>query len=88
MWYGDIKTLNIWKDKPIEKKREKYIEKDISELDLSKRAYNCLKRAKCDTINSVIKFIYKDELKKIRGLGATTKSEIEDKVNLYLERIK
>ncbi len=56
----------------------------IDELDLSPRAYNCLKRAGLFTIGAVINDIDKEEdLLKYRNLGTNSASEIMRKIFLY-----
>lgn len=54
----------------------------IMELDLSVRAYNCLHRAGCKTIEDIITLCKKDEyaLEKVRNLGKHTKQEIVERL--------
>jgi DNA-directed RNA polymerase subunit alpha len=51
----------------------------IEELDLSVRAYNCLKRA---GINSVAELVLKnqDDMMKVRNLGRKSLEEVEQKL--------
>jgi DNA-directed RNA polymerase subunit alpha len=59
--------------------REKVLEMTIEELDLSVRAYNCLKRA---GINSVAELVQKnqDDMMKVRNLGKKSLEEVEQKL--------
>ncbi len=60
------------------------MDKDLSELELSVRAYNCLKRAKYDTINSMVADINgRRDLLKIRNMGRKSANEIMMKLFLY-----
>ncbi len=52
----------------------------IEELDLSVRAYNCLKKANINTVEDLIKYT-PQELVKIRNLGKKTLKEIESKLD-------
>lgn len=55
----------------------------ITELNLSIRAYNCLKRAGIKTIGETLE-LTTDELKKLRNLGRNSLCEIQDKCEKYL----
>ena len=61
-------------------KKDKVLEMTIEELDLSVRAYNCLKRA---GINSVAELVLKnqDDMMKVRNLGRKSLEEVEQKLN-------
>lgn len=48
----------------------------LDDLQLSQRAYNCLRRAGIHTVGSIIEAIQKEELFKVRCLGAKTYKEI------------
>lgn len=54
----------------------------IIELDLSFRAYNCLARAGCRTVEDIVELVRKDPcgLDRIRNLGKHTKAEIEERL--------
>ena len=52
---------------------------DIWELDLSVRAYNCLKRAGIDTVEQ-LKEKSEDELMRVRNLGRRNVEEIREKI--------
>ena len=56
-------------------------EMTIDELDLSVRAYNCLKRA---GINTVAELVIKDQedMMKVRNLGKKSLEEVEQKLGL------
>jgi DNA-directed RNA polymerase subunit alpha len=65
---------------PEESVKDKVLEMTIEELDLSVRAYNCLKRA---GINSVAELVLKnqDDMMKVRNLGRKSLEEVEQKLN-------
>ena len=54
------------------------IDTPIEDLDLSVRAYNCLKRAKLNTIKDIV--TYEDSLLKVRNLGRAALEEVVDKI--------
>ena len=62
-----------------EERRDKVLDMTIEELDLSVRAYNCLKRA---GINSVAELLQKnqDEMMKVRNLGKKSLEEVQQKL--------
>ena len=64
---------------PEDDKKEKVLEMTIEELDLSVRAYNCLKRA---GINSVAELVQKnqEDMMKVRNLGRKSLEEVEQKL--------
>ena len=64
---------------PEDDKKEKVLEMTIEELDLSVRAYNCLKRA---GINSVSELVLKnqEDMMKVRNLGRKSLEEVEQKL--------
>ena len=84
----DIKNLNIWKQEPNKQPSHEYLNTEISELNLSVRSYNCLKRAGCNTIGDIIRLVEGDEngLRRIRNLGTRSEAEILENVNLYKEQ--
>ncbi|HSV32170.1 MAG TPA: DNA-directed RNA polymerase subunit alpha [Atribacteraceae bacterium] len=55
----------------------------IKELELSVRAFNCLKRAKINTLRELLEIINgrSEDLKKIKNLGQKTYEEIVEKVS-------
>ncbi len=58
----------------------KLLKKTIEELDLSVRAYNCLKKANINTVGDLLKYKPQDLLK-VRNLGRKTLKEIMDKLS-------
>ena len=71
--------------------REGFENNTIEELDLSVRAFNCLKRANIDTIADLLSKTVED-LEKVRNLGKKSIDEIEEKLSnhhrgpLYLKK--
>ncbi len=70
--------------------KEHHLREDIAALDLSARAYNCLKRMGYDTVGKLAESIYtkpdmssKRQLLKIRNLGEKTADEIMLKLFCY-----
>ena len=64
---------------PEDNHKEKILEMTIEELDLSVRAYNCLKRA---GINSVAELVQRnqEDMMKVRNLGRKSLEEVEQKL--------
>ncbi len=64
---------------PEDDKHEKVLEMTIEELELSVRAYNCLKRA---GINSVAELVQRnqEDMMKVRNLGRKSLEEVEQKL--------
>ena len=64
---------------PEDDKKEKVLEMTIEELELSVRAYNCLKRA---GINSVAELVQRnqEDMMKVRNLGRKYLEEVEQKL--------
>ena len=64
---------------PEDDKKEKVLEMTIEELELSVRAYNCLKRA---GINSVAELVQRnqEDMMKVRNLGRKSLEEVEHKL--------
>ena len=60
-------------------KKEKVLEMTIEELDLSVRAYNCLKRAGINTISELVQRNQEDMMK-VRNLGRKRLEEVEQKL--------
>ncbi len=60
-------------------KREKVLEMTIEELDLSVRAYNCLKRAGINTVSELVQRNQEDMMK-VRNLGRKSLEEVEQKL--------
>ena len=66
-------------NEPEDDKREKVLEMTIEELDLSVRAYNCLKRAGINTIAELVQR-NQDDMMKVRNLGRKSLEEVEQKL--------
>jgi len=66
-------------NEPEDDRKEKVLEMTIEELDLSVRAYNCLKRA---GINSVAELVQRnqEDMMKVRNLGKKSLEEVEIKL--------
>ena len=60
-------------------KKEKVMEMTIEELDLSVRAYNCLKRAGINTVSELVQRNQEDMMK-VRNLGRKSLEEVEQKL--------
>ena len=60
-------------------KKEKVLEMTIEELDLSVRAYNCLKRAGINTISELVQR-NREDMMKVRNLGRKSLEEVEQKL--------
>ena len=73
-----VQDVEILKEKD-DKKKEKILEMNIEDLDLSVRSYNCLKRA---GINSVEELVQRDEdeMMKVRNLGRKSLEEVQQKL--------
>ena len=59
--------------------REKVLEMTIEELELSVRAYNCLKRAGINTVAELVQR-NQDDMIKVRNLGRKSPDEVEQKL--------
>lgn len=62
-----------------ETKKEKVLEMTVEELDLSVRAYNCLKRAGINTVEDLIQRTEEDMMK-VRNLGKKSLEEVVNKL--------
>ena len=60
--------------------KQQELSKTIEELDLSLRAFNCLKRAGYDTVGEVIEKS-ESELKEIKNFGKKSLDEVKDKIH-------
>ena len=74
----EAKNREILVDRP-EAKKEKVLEMTIEELDLSVRAYNCLKRAGINTVAELVQRNQEDMMK-VRNLGKKSLEEVEQKL--------
>ena len=69
----DIKNMNIWKAEEHKPELSSEFHKvEITELNLSVRSYNCLKRAGCNTIGDILALMDEEGqgLRRIRNLGS------------------
>lgn len=62
-----------------ESKKEKNLEMNIEDLDLSVRSYNCLKRAGINTVDELVQRD-EDEMMKVRNLGRKSLEEVQQKL--------
>lgn len=62
-----------------ESKKEKILEMNIEDLDLSVRSYNCLKRAGINTVDELVQR-NEDEMMKVRNLGRKSLEEVQQKL--------
>lgn len=62
-----------------ESKKEKILEMNIEDLDLSVRSYNCLKRAGINTVDELVQRD-QDEMMKVRNLGRKSLEEVQQKL--------
>lgn len=72
------KNQNVMINKP-ENKQEKVLDRNIGELELSVRSYNCLKRAGINTVQDLVKKSA-EELANVRNLGKKSLDEIYTKL--------
>ena len=63
---------------------------DLNELDLSVRAFNCLWRKGCNTLDDVVKLASGDGLRSVRNIGLRTEQEIltmiKDKTGIEIKQ--
>ena len=64
---------------PEEDRKDKVLEMTIEDLDLSVRAYNCLKRANINTVAELVTRNQEDMMK-VRNLGRKSLEEVEQKL--------
>ena len=64
-----------------EESRDKILEMNIEELDLSVRSYNCLKRAGINTVEELTKKTEEDMMK-VRNLGRKSLEEVQSKLEV------
>ena len=62
-----------------ESKKEKILEMNIEDLDLSVRSYNCLKRAGINTVEELVQRD-EEEMMKVRNLGRKSLEEVQQKL--------
>ena len=83
--------MNIWKkEQETRGAGHELMNVSISDLNLSVRSYNCLKRAGCDTVGDILALIAQDEngLRKIRNLGSRSEKEILECVQCFKEEFE
>ncbi len=64
---------------PEDDRKDKVLEMTIEELDLSVRAYNCLKRAGINTVSELV-MKNQEDMMKVRNLGRKSLEEVEQKL--------
>ena len=74
----EAKDMVIITEKPSDEK-EKVLEMNIDELELSVRSYNCLKRAAINTVEELCNKS-EDEMMKVRNLGHKSLEEVKAKL--------
>jgi DNA-directed RNA polymerase subunit alpha len=75
-------TVNVVRvdfNEPEDNSKEKVLEMTIEELDLSVRAFNCLKRAGINTVAELVQRNQEDMMK-VRNLGKKSLEEVEQKL--------
>jgi DNA-directed RNA polymerase subunit alpha len=75
----NAKTAEVMVEKE-EDDKEKVLEMNIDELELSVRSYNCLKRASINTVEELINKT-PEEMMKVRNLGRKSLEEVFAKLN-------
>ena len=75
----EAKKIEIMKDRE-EVVKEKVLEMTIEELDMSVRAFNCLKRAQINTVEDLINRTEEDMIK-VRNLGKKSLEEVIQKLH-------
>ena len=82
----DVKNLNIWKTVETKNNSDQmFLNAEITELNLSVRSFNCLKRANCNTIRDIMNCMGEEGqgLRKIRNLGNRSEIEIKERIEEY-----
>ena len=81
-----IEDVEVMIDVP-NKKKDKALDMQVEELDLSVRSYNCLKRANINTVQELVSKT-DSEMMKVRNLGKKSLEEVKNKLaelNLFLK---
>ncbi|HOA98709.1 MAG TPA: DNA-directed RNA polymerase subunit alpha [Candidatus Atribacteria bacterium] len=92
--FGGLLKEKIGESEPAEEVEEdeetSEAETSIEELELSVRAYNCLKRAHIDTVQELVSILQErpEDLKKIKNLGQKTFEEIVEKVEKWSSEVE
>lgn len=66
------------------------LDRDLSELSLSVRSFNCLKRAGCSTVGDIVQLGCGEDgngLMRVRNLGARSGEEILDRISAMQEEM-
>lgn len=74
----NAKTAEVMAE-PVNDEKEKVLEMNIDELELSVRSYNCLKRANINTVEELISKTSEDMMK-VRNLGRKSLEEVLNKL--------
>lgn len=77
----DVDDVEIMVEKE-EDERDRLLEMNIEELDLSVRSFNCLKRAGINTIGELIEKTPEDMMK-VRNLGKKSLEEVQEKLGQF-----
>ena len=75
-----VNVVRVDYNEPENDTREKVLEMTIEDLDLSVRAFNCLKRAGINTVAELVQRNQEDMMK-VRNLGKKSLEEVEQKLN-------
>lgn len=77
--FVDLDTSSDYRDFSVEhdmpENKDKVLEMNIEELDLSVRSYNCLKRAQVNTVEDLVNKT-EDDMMKVRNLGRKSLEEV------------
>ena len=74
-----VNVVSLDYNEPENDNRDKVMEMTIEELDLSVRAFNCLKRASINTVGELVQK-NQDDMMKVRNLGKKSLEEVEQKL--------
>ncbi len=74
-----VNVVHVDYNEPENDTKEKVLEMTIEELDLSVRAFNCLKRAGINTVSELVQRNQEDMMK-VRNLGKKSLEEVEQKL--------
>lgn len=74
-----VSVVNVDYTEPEDNNRDKILEMTIEEMDLSVRAFNCLKRAGINTVGELAQRNQEDMMK-VRNLGRKSLEEVEQKL--------
>ncbi len=74
-----VNVVRVDYNEPENDSKEKILEMTIEELDLSVRAFNCLKRAGINTVAELVQRNQEDMMK-VRNLGKKSLEEVEQKL--------